>query len=216
MTYVAEFTIPPESFPFGETLVAMPGVEIEVDQIVPTDESALPFFWVRGCDPEEFLEAAEAEDDVEDTRALETVGETALFRARWKPSAGVIEGLQDLDATIVESVGTAESWRFEVRTADRAAFNRFRDVFEAEGIEVDLTRIYDLGDVVDGERNALTDDQRETLLAAYQAGYYETPRETTQAELGERFGITSRAVSDRLRRGTRNLIRGALLSRDGD
>ena len=214
MTYVAEFTVPPESFPFGKTLVSMPDIEMEVDQIVPTDESALPFFWVRGCDPEAFLAAAEAEPDVEDTRELETVGETALFRAKWNPSAGVIEGLQELDATIVESVGTAESWRFEVRTADRPAFSQFRDVFESEGIEIDLARIYDLEDVVDGQRDALTDDQRETLLAAYHAGYYETPRETTQAELGEHFGITSRAVSDRMRRGVRNLVRDTLLSRD--
>lgn len=214
MTYVAEFTIPPEAFPFGQTLVSMPDVEIEVDQIIPTDESALPFFWVRGCEPAAFLDAAEAEPAVRDTEQLEAVGETALFRAEWTPNAKVIEGLRELDATIVESVGTAESWRFEVRTPDRAEFNRFRDVFEAEGIPIHLTRIYDLEDALGGRRRSITDDQRETLLAAFDAGYYETPRGTTQAELGERFGITSRAVSDRLRRGVGNLIRDTLLPSD--
>jgi hypothetical protein len=54
MSHVAEFTIPAETFPFGEILTEMPDIEIELDQIIPTDESALLFFWVRGCDSEEF------------------------------------------------------------------------------------------------------------------------------------------------------------------
>ena len=46
---------------------------------------------------------------------------------------------------------------------------------------------------------------------AYRAGYFEQPRETTQDELGECFGISHRAVPDRLRRGIRNLIAQTLL-----
>lgn len=46
MSFVAEFTMPPEALPFGETLKENPGTEIEVERIVPTQESALPFFWV--------------------------------------------------------------------------------------------------------------------------------------------------------------------------
>lgn len=211
MLCVAEFTIPPEAFPFGSTLAEMPDVEIEVDQIVPTDESALPYFWVRGCDPDEFMERAEREPEVSGARQLDGVGDTALFRAEWRPDAAVIEGLRDLDVTIVEAVGTAEHWRFEVRTPDRDVFKRFQAVFEEQGVPVDLVRLYDLDELLEGDRRQLTDEQRDALLAAYQEGYFDKPRETTQAELGERFGISRRAVSERLRRGTRNLIESALL-----
>lgn len=215
MTLVAEFTIPPEAFPFGETLAEMPDVEIEVDRLVPTGEAALPFFWVRGCEPADFIAAAETEPEVEDTRLLETVGEIALFRAKWRPNAEVVRGLERLDATIVESVGTSRHWRFEVRARDRDAFGEFQTVFEAEDIPISLTRLYDLEDIIEGEHRALSPEQRETLLAAYRDGYFESPREVTQDELGEQLGVSGRAVSERLRRGTRNLVASTLLPEAG-
>lgn len=215
MSSVAEFTIPPESFPFGRTLLEMPDVEIEMDQIVPTDEAALPFFWVSGCDPGEFMEFAEREPEIRDTRELESVGHKALFRAEWTPNADVVAGLKDLNVTIVEAVGTAESWRFEVRTENRGSISRLQDVFEAEGIPIDLIRIYDLEDVLKEEDGSITEAQRETLLAAYDGGYFDVPRGTTQEQLGARFGVSPRAVSERLRRGTRNLVRDALVKREG-
>lgn len=211
MVYIAEFTIPPEAFPFGETLVEMPGVEIQVDQIIPTDESALPFFWVRGVDPEDFMEYAEREPEVCDTRELEEVDEVALFRAEWTPNAAVIEGLKQLDITIVETVGTKDHWRFEVRSQDRETFSEFQDIFEQEGIPITLHRLYDLDDLIEDGHRSLTPEQRETLLRAYQDGYFDTPRRITQGELGDHFGVSRRAISERLRRGTRNLIGASLL-----
>lgn len=208
---MAEFTIPPEALPFGDTLVDNRTIRIEVERIVPTHESALPFFWVWGSDPEQFMAAAEREPDVTDTRLLEHVEDGALFRAEWSPNAAVINGFEQLEATIVESEGTAERWRFEVRAEDRDTFAEFRRVFREEGIPVTLVRLYDLAEVVEGDRRTLTPEQRETLIAAYRGGYFEKPRQVTQAELGERFGISHRAVSERLRRGTRNLVSTTLL-----
>lgn len=211
MTIVAEFTIPPEAFPFGETLERNPDIEIEVDRLVPTGESALPFFWVRGCDPEEFVAYAETERAVEETRLLETVGDTALFRAKWQPNAGVVRGLEGLDATIVEAVGTSRHWRFEVRAPDRDVITEFQAVFERNGIPISLERLYDLAELVEDEHRALTPEQREALVAAFREGYFDDPRAITQDELGEQFGISGRAVSERLRRGVRNLVAATLL-----
>ncbi|WP_290816997.1 bacterio-opsin activator domain-containing protein [Halovivax sp.] len=211
MTVVAEFTIPPEALPFGETLLSTPGTEIEVERIVPTRESALPFFWVWGEDPAVFVDEAEREPNVANVELLERVEDGALFRAEWAPNAELIRGINRLDATVVEAVGTADRWRFEVRTQDRSAFTDFQDLFEAQGIAIDLIRLYDLAELVEGTHRSVTPEQRETLIAAFRAGYYEDPRETTQAELGERFDVSHRAVSDRLRRGTRNLVGDALV-----
>lgn len=216
MSYVAEFTIPPESFPFGKTLVKMPDIEIRVDQIIPTDESALPFFWVSGCEPDEFMEYAENESEVAETRLLEQVEHVALFRAEWRPNADVIRGLKELDVTIVEAVGTAEHWRFEVRTEDRQTFAAFQETFEAKGIPITLDRLYNLEELINGEHRNLSPKQRETLLTAQQQGYFEKPRQITQDELAEQFGISRRAVSERLRRGVNNLISSTLLPSSGE
>lgn len=211
MSCVAEFTIPPESFPFGETLVSQQDIEIHVDQIIPTDESALPFFWVHGCDSEQFMTYAEDELEVQNTQLLERVNDTALFRAEWSPNDEIIDGLKDLEITIVEAVGTAENWRFEVRTQNRDEFQRFRDLFTRQGIPIELERLYSLEDLINGEDLQLTPDQRETLLTAHQEGYFDEPRKVTQSDLAEKFGISRRAIADRLRRGTKNLIAETLL-----
>lgn len=216
MSYVAEFTIPPEEFPFGHTLVHMPDVEISVDQVIPTDESALPFFWVSGCEPDEFMAAAEDEENVEDTTLLEEVDHVALFRAAWKPNAEVIEGLKELDMTIVKAVGSAKHWRFEIRSEDHTVFSAFREMFENQNIPIDLTRLYNLEDVLNGDDSELTEKQRETLLTAHQAGYFKNPREITQEELAERFEVSRRSISERLRRGIDNLISSTIKPSGGE
>lgn len=58
----------------------------------------------------------------------------------------------------------------------------------------------------------LTAKQRDALVAAYSAGYYETPREITAAGLAEEFDLSQQAFSDRLRRGTSKLIDETLIT----
>jgi len=215
MAYVAEFTIPPESFPFGKALTEVRDIEIRIDEIVPTGESALPFFWVHGCEPEEFMKHAEQEPTVRNTRQVEQTGDVALYRAEWRPNLAVVKGLKELDVTIVESTGTKNHWEFEVRVEDQDTIARFQDVFRDAGIPISLNRLYSLEEVIEERQHQLTEDQRDTLLTAYEEGYFDKPRETTQEELGEQFDVSRRAVSERLRRGTRNLIEDALLP-DGE
>ena len=211
MSFVAEFTIPPDVLPFGDTLKAYPDMRIEVERIVPTHESALPFFWVWGHDPEIFMDAAETEPEVKETRLLESVENGGLFRAEWSPDATIIKGFKQLAVTIVESEGTSDRWRFEVRAQDRNTFREFQEIFQDQGVPISLTRLYDLAELVEGDRQTLTPKQRETLLQAYQTGYFDKPRKVTQSELGEQLGVSYRAISERLRRGTRNLIAATLL-----
>lgn len=211
MSFVAELTVPPETLPFGRTLADHPNIRIEVERIVPTDETALPFYWVWGRDFEAFVGEAEQEPEISETQVLDTVEGGALVRVAWSASASVVDGLRRLGGTILEAEGTAEHWRFEIRAESRDPLVEFRELVEAEGISLTLNRLYDLSELVEDERHALTDEQRETLVRAYREGYYENPREVTQAELGETFDVSHRAVSERVRRGTRNLIAGTLL-----
>ena len=211
MSIVAEFTIPPTGLPGGETLVETDDVRIEIERIVPTEESAMPFFWVWGPDPEAFIDALEGEPDVAAVNRLDHVDEGALFRAEWLPQADVIQGIKHLDAVILEAEGTADQWRFEVRTEDRQAFSRFQTLFREQGIDVELRRVYELDELVDGATSPLTPVQRETLLTAYREGYFEQPRQVTQSDLADRFGVSRRAISDRLRRATANLVATSLL-----
>jgi predicted DNA binding protein len=68
--------------------------------------------------------------------------------------------------------------------------------------------------LLDGCRS-LTETERKTFEVASRNGYYETPRETTLAELAEQFGISKTAVSMNLRRSERKILRGALTALEG-
>jgi predicted DNA binding protein len=171
----------------------------------------MPFFWVWGDSPEAFMEQAEGEPNMAAVDLLGLVKGGALFRAEWTPDAGLIQGIKELNATIIEATGTANNWRFEVRTEKQNAFRNFQNIFEDHGISVELERLYDLEELAESDTLSVTSEQRETLLTAYRDGYFEKPRETTQEELSEHFDISSREVSDRLRRGTRNLIAASLV-----
>lgn len=211
MSIVAEFTIPAGALPAGDTLEDSPNTHIEIERIVPTRESALPFFWVWGPEPESFMRHAEREPDVASVELLEDVSDGALFRAEWTPDADLVKGIKELNAVIIEATGTSEGWRFEVRTQERDAFSTFQELFRSQGISVRLNRIYELSELVEGDSRHITQEQRETLLTAYREGYFDQPRRSTQGDLAEHFDVSRRAVSDRLRRGIRNLIATSLL-----
>lgn len=149
---------------------------------------------------------AEREPAVRNTRLLEHVGDVALFRAEWHPDADLIRQLREIDVTVVESVGTAEHWRFEVRTEDRETFARFRQAFEDQGIPISLDRLYDLEEVLGDAGGPVTPKQREAVLAAYRRGYFDSPRGVSQEELADQFDVSRRAVSERLRRGLKNPV----------
>lgn len=61
-----------------------------------------------------------------------------------------------------------------------------------------------------GSGYGVTARQREALLLAVEWGYYAIPRETGTADLAARLGISKQSVTERLRRGTANLVRNTL------
>lgn len=214
MATIAEFTIPSGALPFGALLVENPGTRIEIERIVPTDESIMPFFWVYESDPEQFLEQAEREPEVSEIHLLARVDDGALFRAEWTPEAEMVRSLSRLAGTIIEAEGTSEFWRVELRAQDSTALWQFQKLFQDQGIPVTLVSLYNLEETIEGSEQTLTPKQRETLIIAFQRGYFDSPREVSREELGEHFDISPRAVSERLRRGTRNLITSTLLPPD--
>lgn len=211
MSIVAEFSIPPEAVPSGRTLTEFPEITIQLERIVPADARVLPFFWVFDGDVEAVFEHLRAEPGIDDVAVLAEVDHRALFQAEWTPEAETIQGIKTLRATILEARGTAAEWLFQVRAESRERLSAFQQLFTEQGIPVEVCRIYNFAELVETGR-PLTPDQRETLVAAYEHGYFDQPRRVTQEDLGERFGISGRAVSNRLRRGVRNLIASTILN----
>lgn len=213
MAIVAEFSIPADAIPGGRTLASLPGVRIELEHIVPTTDSVLPFFWVFGAEAGEFLDHAASEPEIANLRVLSETDSAVLFEAEWTADAPVIAGIERLQPTILDATGTVDGWEFQVRATSRERLADFQRVFSDEGIPVELRRVSNFSEMVETQR-PLTDAQEELLVAAYHEGYFDEPRRATQGDLAERFDVSSRAISNRLRRGLRNVVGSTLVEPD--
>ena len=62
----------------------------------------------------------------------------------------------------------------------------------------------------DSLRPELSSDQHEALVAAFETGYYDIPRDVTLEELADQLGISHQALSERFRRAYEGLITAEL------
>jgi len=93
------------------------------------------------------------------------------------------------------------SW--EVSTSD-AKLSDLTDELDELGIAYDVESVTSFDD--SGDDALLTPRQREALSTAFEAGYYDTPRGATQAEVAESLGITKATCSDLLHRAEGKLV----------
>jgi len=107
-----------------------------------------------------------------------------------------------------EVTATHEGWNFRVAFPSDEALEQFHAFFVDRGLDVELRRLCDTHEPTDGShlQYGITDRQRETLVAAVDAGYLDIPRSCSLAELGEQLGISPNATSERFRRGVETLI----------
>jgi predicted DNA binding protein len=96
-----------------------------------------------------------------------------------------------------------------VRCPSREAFEVVREAIAERYDYFRSLRLY-REEASDDDGFGVTGPQREALLAALEAGYYDVPRGTTLAVVAESLGVSDQAVSTRLRRGTTALLRATL------
>ncbi|WP_137287507.1 helix-turn-helix domain-containing protein [Halorussus salinisoli] len=207
MATIAEFTVPADDFPLGHIFETLPDVTIEIERVVPTNRGVLPYFWVRNVPTERVRETLEAQGALESFAIVDELDSQGLVRADWDPNVeGVFTGIVDAELTLLSATGTQEEWRFEFRAEDTDQIVAFQQYCTDLDIDVELVRLYDVGETGSTGQYSLTPEQREALLLAYNNGYYDFPRQVDLETLAEELAIARQSFADRLRRGHRNLI----------
>lgn len=210
MSVIAELAVPVDDFPLGQALTADPEMQVELERIVPTGGGVLPFFWVWGGDVEQFVETVRSDPGIDRLTVLDHVDGGALVQAVWTDDSGLIKGILASEMTLLEVRRQNDVWLFRLRSLDHDAVAGLQRYCADNDIDLRLNWIHTLAEFEAGEQYGLTDGQRETLVAAFEAGYFDDPRGTTLDELAEEFDVSARAVSKRLRRGLRNLLSATL------
>ena len=197
--------IPPGEFTLGELLVESSDIYLQFERIIPLEERLLPFFWVEDTNREHIEAALDSHPEVQKIDQIARQDGRYLYRAEWGQNInGVISSLRETQANVLEGEGTSEFWEFRLRFFERDDLQEFVGQCETKGIDVNVHAVFERNDRRTG--NIVSDTQLETLLLAYERGYYDVPRRTSLSDLAEHFEVSEQAVSQRLRRGIANII----------
>lgn len=212
MSVIGEFSVPASALAMEETLAAAPGTTVEVERVVAHQSGSLtPYFWVRGDDMEAFATAIADDPSVSEVQRLDVYGEGTLYRAEWPADVeSVGAAYLRTGGTILEATGRNESWGLRIRFQSHDDISRFYEYCEHRGIPFEVLRVYNPTTPKSGGQFGVTPKQREALVAALEAGFYEVPRDASTTEIAESLGISQQALSKRLRRGHGNIVRNAL------
>ncbi|MFC4549024.1 MULTISPECIES: bacterio-opsin activator domain-containing protein [Halorussus] len=211
MATIAEFTVPTDDFPLGRIFEHLPNATVELERVVPTNEYVLPYFWIRNNDASHIEDALDDETAFESVALIDDLDDRGLFRATWNQRVeGVLTAITEAGLTLLSAVGTGEIWTFEFRAEDSDAILAFQQYCADRDIDAQLVRLKSLAEMEAGDEYNLTSNQYEALLLAVNEGYYDESRKTTLETLADRLDISRPAFADRLRRGTRNLLKSTI------
>lgn len=218
---VVELTVPPEEFVLAETLEAIPEAEIACERVVESGyESVLPLIWVCGVERED-LDAALADDpSVERATLLTGADDRWLYQMRWDDTIEFVAGLTtDPRTTIVDLRGPDPEWSLHLLYGSRDELSESIARHEAGDVSFEVASIQQLGDESSrelvsraGADARLTSKQAAALQAAHEHGYFGVPRESCLTELAADLDISHQTLSERLRRGSRELIEDTIMA----
>jgi predicted DNA binding protein len=200
-------TLPPAVW-IGAVSREFPDATFRVLSAVPRDEDGFGLVDIRTDDPDGVLAWMETADAV-----------TAVEPIRQEADGVVIqfETSQPLLLASVQASGVPLSLPVEIQdgqahlelTASRDRIAALGEAFDDLGVTYSLDRLYESVEAA----APLTEKQRETLLAALEQGYYDTPRDTTLSELADELGMANSTLSELLHRAEESVIKAFVADR---
>ncbi|RKD93267.1 helix-turn-helix domain-containing protein [Halopiger aswanensis] len=206
---IAELTLAHPELVLAPTIEAVPEVtaELEYQTIAGPGEYYL-FFEVYGGDFDRFDRAIADDPTVSEPSIIIDGGDFRVYRMRLTSRERlVLPRAADLGMRVLRAESAPGGWAATLEVPDLDDLRAFRTYCRDEDVDVIVDRLYH-ADEGDGDSGGygLTPVQRETLATAYDAGYFNEPRDASIADLADRLGVSSSAVSSRLRRGLRALV----------
>lgn len=211
MSVIVELTIPSEEFELGRILRVEAPVRITLETMVPLGGKPTPFVRINNSVRDRFEQAVREHRSVESIQPADTHNDETLYAMKWNPSDNSLFGtMLEMDVTLLEATGDADTWQFELRFPSHETLSRFQDYYLERDLSITIERIYNPTKPDAGPWFGLTPPQRETLTRAVEAGYYSLPREISTVQLASEFDISDQAVTERLRRAIVTLTSNTL------
>lgn len=197
----------------SHTIRSLNDIEVGVISDAGTDpEHDVYFFWIEGDDFELVNAALDADHTVDSYTPVVDSGSRRTYRVEYSDEAKLITpGIVDAGGLTLESRSYLTGWQLHLEFPDHDALLALNDYVNEEDIQLEILELQHRDAPIEDSPHDLTESQRAALVGAFVQGYYDDPRTVTQEELASILGISSSALSGRLRRGAARLIEAFLL-----
>lgn len=180
-----------------------PSTTFRVVAILPADERAVALIELDGPRPVPALAAIDAHPVVTDLELLRSDDERTLVQVETAAPKllGPLRAAGVPLATPFDVRDGEATWEL-TSTDDR--LSALGDRLDEAGVRYRLDAVTPAAGPADGD--GFTDRQREALVAAYEQGYYATPRSATLTEVADGLGVSKSTASDLLHRAEGHLV----------
>lgn len=204
----------------AHTLDTLRTVDISVVREASTDpEQDVYVFRFEGAESDRIRDVLEADHTVEVVHPMEGFDaelwgivfaeETKLMAPKVTSRDGFV-----LEARSSSPEDDPRGWHERWLLPDRRALHEIWKTARNDGFQFEVLEFRDQAreDPEYPGPYVLTEQQRETLILAYERGYFEEPRETSLDQLASELDLSGSAVGARLRRGMESLIGMSLVA----
>jgi len=218
MGTIVEASIPTNQFALRHAFDRLSDPEFEIVRLVEHGENRLmPFLWATADDLDALSEALYEDPSTENVEMISELDEEHLYRMEWTAHIRVVLFiLMEENATVMDANAANDVWQLRILFPEHDSISATEEFCTEYDIDMEFERIYELSDSLRRGKYGLTEQQYESIMAAFEAGYYEVPRGAELADIASETGVSHQAMSERIRRGHQNLIETTLAPRPGD
>jgi hypothetical protein len=193
----------PEQTWIGDISAAHPELVFEVVTSIPSEAGGIGLVRLTAADPLPIITDIQARDDVENLELLWKHDDEALLQ---------IQTSNPLPLLPVWRAGVPLRMPFDIQngeatwevTTSTSRLSNLRTQLEDLGIGFAIESVREIDASLADQ--LLTDRQQEVLLAAVEAGYYRSPRESTLGDVADLLGVANATCSDVLHRAEGHIV----------
>lgn len=190
------------------------GTTVEIEPSISNGGPIQLFVWISGDGHETVTQALYGTPEIAEIAPFESTdggSPIRLYRVTWAAEpGGLFACARRANATIMKATGSAGLWSFVLRLYSQNV-SEFTRLCRESGLSVTIQSLTNGSVAHDGRstsgmQSAMTKKQYDALVLAYERGYFSVPRLVSAEELADELGISSQAVSERIRRGSSSFI----------
>lgn len=212
MGKVLDLSLPAEQFALGDTLASLPDATVETVPVAAHGpRESMSFLSASSSNANRLDDLLRSDETTKGVTRLSGNGGRQLYRIRWQMQVQiVIDVLLQTAGSLLSAKGTSDGWELCVMFPQQVSVSTIRENWRTHGIDPTIHRINGVSGMAGHEGVKLSQCQHDSLLKAFEMDYYEVPRGITLDGLADELHVSHQALSERLRRGHRNLVQTTL------